>query len=48
MTKARSAEVKLSRQVLYELDRGDRERKKRFRVDVQPRAITVCVPVKAS
>ena len=36
--------VKLSRKVLYELDGGDREKKKSFRVDVQPGAVTVCVP----
>jgi diacylglycerol kinase (ATP) len=48
MTKGRSAEVKLSRRVLYELDGGDRDKKRRFRVDVQPRAITVCVPTKAT
>ena len=44
MTKGRSAKVKLSRKVLYELDGGDREKKKTFRVDVQPSAVTVCVP----
>ena len=44
MTKGKTAEVKLSRKVLYELDGGDRVKKKTFRVDVQPRAITVCVP----
>jgi diacylglycerol kinase (ATP) len=48
MTKGRSAQVKLSRKVLYELDGGDRDKKRRFRVDVQPRAITVCVPTEAS
>jgi len=48
MTKGRSAQVKLSRKVLYELDGGDREKKRTFRVDVQPRAITVCVPTKAT
>jgi diacylglycerol kinase (ATP) len=44
MTKGRKAEVKLSRKVLYELDGGDREKRKTFRVDVQPSAMTVCVP----
>jgi hypothetical protein len=43
VTKGRSVEVKLSRKILYELDGGDRE-KKRFRVDVQPSAVTACVP----
>ena len=44
MTKGRSVQVKLNRKVLYELDGGDREKKKTFRVDVQPNALTVCVP----
>ena len=44
MTKGRSAKVTLSRKVLYELDGGDREKKKTFKVDVQPSAVTVCVP----
>ena len=44
MTKGRKAEVKLSRKVLYELDGGDRDKRKTFRVDVQPSAMTVCVP----
>ena len=44
MTKGRSIEVKLNRKVLYELDGGDREKKKTYRVDVQPAAVTVCVP----
>jgi len=45
MTKGRSAQVKLSRKVLYELDGGDRVKRRSFRVDVQPGAIKVCVPV---
>jgi hypothetical protein len=44
MKKGRSVEVKLSRKILYELDGGDREKQKRFRVDVQPSPFTVCVP----
>lgn len=44
MTKGRSVNVKLNRKVLYELDGGDREKKKTFRVDVQPGAVTVRVP----
>ena len=44
VTKGRSVVVKLNRKVIYELDGGDREKKKTFRVDVQPEAITVCVP----
>jgi diacylglycerol kinase (ATP) len=44
VTKGRSVAVKLNRKVLYELDGGEREKKKTFRVDVQPSAVTVCVP----
>jgi len=44
MTKGRSAEVKLSRKVLYELDGGDRTEVKSFKVQVEPGAMTVCVP----
>lgn len=44
VTKGQSVGVKLSRKVLYELDGGDREKKKTFQVDIQPSAVTVCVP----
>ncbi len=43
-TKASSVKVKLNRKVLYELDGGDRMKTKAFKVKVEPRAITVCVP----
>jgi diacylglycerol kinase family enzyme len=43
-TKARAVKVKLSRKVLYELDGGDRKKVKAFKVKVEPRAISVCVP----
>jgi YegS/Rv2252/BmrU family lipid kinase len=43
-TKARGVKVKLSRKVLYELDGGDRTKVKSFKVKVEPRAISVCVP----
>ena len=44
-TKARrSVKVKLSRKIRYELDGGDRTKVKAFKVDVEPGAITVCVP----
>ena len=45
-TKARDVRVKLSRKVLYELDGGDRTKVKSFKVNVEPRAITVCVPLR--
>jgi len=43
-TKARSVKVKLGRKVLYELDGGDREKTKSFKVKVEPGAVSVCVP----
>jgi YegS/Rv2252/BmrU family lipid kinase len=43
-TTARSVQVKLSRKVLYELDGGDRAKTKSLRVEVEPRAVDVCVP----
>jgi diacylglycerol kinase (ATP) len=43
-TKVRSVKVRLSRKVLYELDGGARTKAKRFKVRVEPGAITVCVP----
>jgi diacylglycerol kinase (ATP) len=44
VTKARSVEVVLNRKVLYELDGGDRAKVKKFKVKVEPGAVTVCVP----
>jgi diacylglycerol kinase (ATP) len=43
-TSATKIEVKLNRKVLYEVDGGDREKVKSFTVEVQPAAITVCLP----
>jgi YegS/Rv2252/BmrU family lipid kinase len=45
-TKARNVKVKLSRKVLYELDGGDRTKVKSFKAKVEPRAISVCVPLR--
>jgi YegS/Rv2252/BmrU family lipid kinase len=44
ITRARKLRVKLDRKVPYELDGGDRTKVKSFKVDVEPGAITVCVP----
>jgi YegS/Rv2252/BmrU family lipid kinase len=44
VTKARSVEVKLDRKVLYELDGGDRTKVKAFNAEVEPGAVSVCVP----
>jgi diacylglycerol kinase (ATP) len=43
-TKARSVKIKLSRKVLYEVDGGAREKAKTLRVEVEPGAVSVCVP----
>jgi diacylglycerol kinase family enzyme len=47
ITQARKVRVKLDRKVPYELDGGDRTEVKSFKVDVEPGAITVCVPHEA-
>jgi len=44
VTQGRSVRVKLDRKVHYELDGGDRTKVKKFKVDVEAGAITVCVP----
>lgn len=44
VTKAKKIKVRLNRKVLYEVDGGDRVKVKRFKVAVEPRAVTVCVP----
>jgi diacylglycerol kinase (ATP) len=44
MTKARKVKVKLDRKVLYEMDGGARTKVKSYRLDVEPGAITICVP----
>lgn len=44
ITQGRKVRVKLDRKVPYELDGGDRTKVKSFKVDVEPAAITVCVP----
>jgi YegS/Rv2252/BmrU family lipid kinase len=44
MTKARKLTAKLDRDVLYELDGGDRKKVRKFTVEAEPRAVTVRVP----
>jgi diacylglycerol kinase family enzyme len=44
VTKARKVRVKLDRKVRYELDGGDRSKVAKFKVDVEPLAVTVRVP----
>ena len=43
-TSAKKIKVELDRKVLYEVDGGDRVKVKRFKVEVEPKAVTVCVP----
>jgi diacylglycerol kinase (ATP) len=44
-TKVHSVRIKLNKKVLYELDGGDRRKVRKLRVDVEPHAVEVCVPV---
>ncbi len=46
--RGRSIDVRFARKVTYELDGGDRKPAARLRVKVQPGAITVCVPDRAT
>lgn len=46
MTKARSVEVILRKKVRYELDGSGRTKQKKFRVEVEPAAVNICVPAK--
>jgi diacylglycerol kinase (ATP) len=43
-TKVHSVRIKLNKKVPYELDGGDRKKVRRLKVDVEPRAVEVCVP----
>ncbi|MGH2596419.1 MAG: diacylglycerol/lipid kinase family protein [Actinomycetota bacterium] len=43
-TRGRSFDIRLDRKTPYELDGGDRKPRKRFTVEIEPAAITVCVP----
>ena len=45
-TTGKKIKVKLNRKVLYEMDGGSREKVKSFTVEVQPAALTICVPRK--
>jgi diacylglycerol kinase (ATP) len=48
VTKAKRVEVRLDRKVLYELDGGSRTKVKSYTLEVEPAAITVCVPTAAN
>jgi YegS/Rv2252/BmrU family lipid kinase len=44
MTKGRRVDVRLNRKVLYELDGGERNKRKEFHVEAEATAISVCLP----
>ena len=44
VTKAKQVAVKLDRKVRYELDGGDRSKVRKFKAEIEPGALTVCVP----
>ena len=44
-TRAQRIEVKFDRKVLYEVDGGDREKRKSLEIALEPGAIEICVPV---
>jgi diacylglycerol kinase (ATP) len=48
VTRGRKFDVRFSKKVAYELDGGDRKPKARLRVEVQPNAVTLCVPGSAA
>jgi diacylglycerol kinase (ATP) len=48
MTKARSVEVILRKKVRYELDGSGRTKRKRFRIEIEPAAVNICVPPKGA
>jgi diacylglycerol kinase (ATP) len=43
-TKVHSVRIKLDRKVPYELDGGDRKKVRKLRIEIEPAAVTVCVP----
>jgi len=47
-TTATSIEVRLDRKMPYELDGGDRKKTKKLTIEVEPGAISVCVPEEAT
>jgi diacylglycerol kinase (ATP) len=44
-TKVHSVRIKLDKKVPYELDGGDRKKVRKLRVDIEPGAVEICVPV---
>ncbi|MDX6664511.1 MAG: diacylglycerol kinase [Solirubrobacteraceae bacterium] len=46
-TKGQSVRIKLDRKVPYEIDGGDRKKARTLNVEVEPRAVEICVPEEA-
>jgi diacylglycerol kinase (ATP) len=44
-TKVRSVRIKMDRKVPYEIDGGERKKTRKLRVEIEPDAVHVCVPV---
>jgi diacylglycerol kinase (ATP) len=44
-TKVHSVRIKLDKKIPYELDGGDRKKVKKLRVDIEPSAVEICVPI---
>ena len=44
-TKVRSVRIKMDRKVPYEIDGGDRKKTRKLRVEIEPDAVHLCVPV---
>jgi diacylglycerol kinase (ATP) len=44
-TKVRSVRIKMDRKVPYEIDGGERKKTRKLRVEIEPDAVQVCVPV---
>jgi diacylglycerol kinase (ATP) len=44
-TKVRSVRIKLDRKVPYEIDGGDRKKVRKLRIEIEPDAVSLCVPV---
>jgi diacylglycerol kinase (ATP) len=44
-TKVRSVRIKMDRKVPYEIDGGERKKTRKLRVEIEPDAVRLCVPV---
>ena len=44
-TKVRSVRIKMDRKVPYEIDGGDRKKTRKLRVEIEPDAVHLCVPL---